>query len=78
MKYIDLPKYPTIGEIVFPDEPNTVYINRCALPICQQDRYYPLQIVCNLGHGKNQSRQWLNDPPLHRKSPELHLVSFQG
>lgn len=31
-KYIDLTKYPTIGEVIFPDEPNTVYVNRYALP----------------------------------------------
>lgn len=31
-KYIDLPEFPTIGEVIFPDEPNTVYVNRYALP----------------------------------------------
>lgn len=31
-KYIDLREYPTIGEVIFPEEPSTVYVNRYALP----------------------------------------------
>lgn len=42
---IELAKYPTIGEVVFPDEPNVVYRNKYALPSCKNDRYYPLMPV---------------------------------
>lgn len=42
---IELAKYPTIGEVVFPDEPNVVYRNKYALPSCKNDRYCPLMAV---------------------------------
>ena len=42
---IELAKYPTIGEVVFPDEPNVVYWNKYALPSCKNDRYYPLMPI---------------------------------
>lgn len=42
---IELAKYPTIGEVVFSDEPNVVYRNKYALPSCKNDRYYPLMPI---------------------------------
>lgn len=42
---IKLAKYPTIGEIIFPDEPNVIYQNEYALPSCKHDRYCPLMRV---------------------------------
>lgn len=39
---IELAKYPTIGEVVFPDEPNVVYRNKYVLPRFKHERIYLL------------------------------------
>ena len=39
---IELAWYPTIGEVVFPDEPNVVYRNKYALPRFKHERIYLL------------------------------------
>lgn len=39
---IELAWYPTIGEVVFPDEPNVVYRNKYVLPRFKHERIYLL------------------------------------
>ncbi len=60
-KTIDLARYPTIGEIIFEDEPGTVYINRCALPMFR--RYRVTLYISNAGNG----RHIIQFPVTHRR-----------
>lgn len=39
---IELIEYPTIGEVVFPDEPNVVYRNKYVRPRFKHERIYLL------------------------------------
>lgn len=75
MMYIDLPKYPTIGEVVFSDEPDIVYINRYALPKFRRNR----QVLFDLVHTSDLAEspsQRPSDRQSLRRSKESHLLSF--
>lgn len=77
MKYIDLIEYPTIGEVVFPDEPDIVYVNRYVLPRWRHNRIHLFGIVQSSNSIACPSESQSDQPSLH-KSPELRLVSFLG
>lgn len=77
MRYIDLVEYPTVGEIVFPDEPETIYINRFALPMCRHDRLAvaePAKILRAAAYPAQLPLDLLS----HRRSSILHLVPSPG
>ena len=71
-KCIDLREYPTIGEVIFPDEPNTVYVNRYALP-----RFRSFSVILD----EEPDNAWRNSAhsphkPLQRgKILQLHSAS---
>lgn len=75
MKYIDLEKYPTIGEVVFADDPEEVYINRYALPAFARNRQVLFALVHNPDRAENPAQSVI-DQPLQRKSSECHLLQF--
>ena len=75
MKYIDLIKYPTIGEVVFPDEPNEVYINRYALPRFRRNRQVLFDLVHTSDRVESTLPSW-SDPQSLRRSQEPRLVLF--
>lgn len=74
-KGIDLREYPSTGEVIFPDEPNTVYVNRYVLPRFRNFRITLEEEPDNAWNNSNTSRN-NGDSSRHKPLQQGKILQF--